>query len=122
MPQFGEFFKAKRIALKKTLRQFCLDNNLDPGNMSKLERGLLAPPQHEKLEEYALLLNLKEGSDEWYKFFDLAAADAGRIPSDLLSDEDVLDKLPVLFRSLRANKIPETKLDELVRKIKGHKA
>src|SRR3989304_556150 len=51
---FGEFFKQKRTGLKKTLRQFCAENNLDPGNISKLERGLMAPPQgSDKLEEYA---------------------------------------------------------------------
>ena len=41
----GEFFKQKRTGLKKTLRQFCAENKLDPGNISKLERGLMAPPQ-----------------------------------------------------------------------------
>ncbi len=42
---FGEFFKAKRQALGLTLREFCLKHKLDPGNISRLERGLLAPPQ-----------------------------------------------------------------------------
>lgn len=105
MGQFGEFFKAKRTALGKTLRQFCLDNDLDPGNISKLERGLFPPPQHEKLEEYARLLGLKKGTDDWYQFFDLAAAEAGKIPQDILNDEKIAGKLPIFFRNLRGQKI-----------------
>jgi len=121
MRQFGEFFKARRIALGLTLRQFCLKNNLDPGNISKLERGLFPPPQHEKLEEYAKLLGLKPGMDDWYQFFDLAAAESGKIPKDILSDEEVVEKLPILFRTLRGKKVSDEKLNKLVRKIRGHK-
>ena len=67
---FGEFFKEKRIALKKTLRQFCAENKLDPGNISRLERGLMPPPQgSDKLVEYARYLQIKKGSDDWYQIF-----------------------------------------------------
>lgn len=120
MGHFGDFFKAKRIQLGFTLRQFCLENNLDPGNISKLERGLFPPPQHEKLKEYAKLLGIKEGSDDWYQFFDLAAAEKGKIPQDILSDKAVVAKLPILFRTLRGKKISDEKLNKLIRKIKGH--
>ena len=117
--RFGEYFKQRRIALRKTLRQFCRDNGLDPGNISRLERGLLQPPQgRETLESYAKLLKLKKGSDEWYMFFDLAAAETGRIPQELLEDPAVLEKLPILFRTLRGQKVPNDQLDELVRAIR----
>lgn len=118
--RFGEFFKTKRIGLGKTLRQFCQDYNLDPGNISKLERGIFSPPQNrEKLEEYANHLQIKKGSDDWYEYFDLAAAEAGRIPEELLSDDEILEKLPILFRTLRGQKVPGKKLDELINKIRG---
>lgn len=118
MGQFSTFFREKRLALGVSLRQFCLRHGLDPGNISKLERGRLAPPQHDKLEEYARLLGLAEGSDDWYQFFDLAAAEAGRIPRDILEDKGVVESLPVLFRTLRGERIPDERLDELVKKIK----
>ncbi len=120
MRQFGEFFKTKRVALGKTLRQFCLENELDPGNISKLERGLFPPPQQEKLEEYAKLLGIKRGADDWGRFFDLAGAEAGKIPKDILSDKEVVEQLPILFRTLRGKKVSNEKLNKLVRKIKGH--
>ena len=116
---FGEFFKDKRISLRKTLRQFCTENKLDPGNISRLERGLMPPPQgSDKLEEYARFLEIKKGSDDWYKFFDLARIEAGRIPDELLKNESVAASLPILFRTLRGKKISEKKLDELVEMIR----
>ncbi|MCK9418760.1 MAG: helix-turn-helix domain-containing protein [Nitrospirae bacterium] len=116
---FGEFFKEKRIDLKKTLRQFCLDNKLDPGNISKLERGLMQPPQgSDKLEEYAKYLHIRKGTDDWYTFFDLAAVEGGRIPEELLNDAKIAASLPILFRTLRGKKISEKKLDELVEMIR----
>jgi len=116
---FGDFFKEKRIGLKKTLRQFCMENGLDPGNISKLERGLMQPPQgSDKLEEYAKYLHIKKGTDDWYKFFDLAAVEGGRIPEELLNDAKIAASLPILFRTLRGKKISEKKLDELVEMIR----
>ena len=52
------------------------------------------------------------------QFFDLAAAEKGRIPEDLQTEE-VLDKLPILFRTLRGQKVPDDKLDELVDLVRG---
>jgi len=115
---FGEFFKKKRIELDKTLRQFCLENGLDPGNISKIERGILPPPQTEKLEHYAKCLKIKKGSDDWYEFFDLAHASAGRIPDEILSDEEVLSKLPLVFRTLRGQKLNREQLNKLAKEIK----
>ena len=116
---FGAFFKAQRIALGKTLREHCLEHRLDPGNISKLERGLLPPPQsREKLEEYARSLKLKEGSSDWYQLFDLAAVETGRIPADL-QDEKLLRKLPAIFRTLRGQKLTEKQLSSLAERLRN---
>ena len=116
---FGEFFKEKRISHRETLRQFCAENKLDPGNVSRLERGLMPPPQgSDKLEEYARFLDIRKGSDDWYTFFDLARIEAGRIPEALLKNESVAASLPILFRTLRGQKISEKKLEKLVELIK----
>jgi len=113
-PEFGEFFRERRLALGKTLRQFCQEHRLDPGNISRLERGKVPPPKHEKLEQYAHLLQFEEGSDEWCQFFDLAAAEAGRLPADLQADTEILDRMPVLFRTLRGQKVSDEDLDDLI--------
>lgn len=102
-----------------TLRKFCEKAKADPGNTSKIERGVWPPPQdRDILERYAKALGLKEGTDKWYRFFDLAAADCGIIPQDIMSDEEVVKVLPVLFRTLRREKPTEQDLDRLVEKLR----
>ena len=116
---FGNYFKELRIKRRMTLRRFCEEFGFDPGNISKLERGLLPPPQSRgKLEQYAQALGLKKGTSAWYEFFDLAAASRGQIPQEILKDDKLVAKLPVLFRTLRGERVPEEKLDELIEVIK----
>jgi len=117
--KFGEFFHARRIATGLTLRQFCLQHGLDPGNISKLERGLLRPPKSpEKLGHYARLLHLVPGTPVWQKFFDLAAAERGMIPDELMEDEYIVRTLPLLFRTLRRARVDKTFLDDLVETVR----
>lgn len=116
---FGPFFKECRIKSGVSLRAFCKKHGFDPGNISKLERGRMGPPTtEEKLTEYAHALGIERGSDEWYEFFDRAAAERGRIPPDLLSNEEKLAKMPVLFRTLRGQKFDRADLDDLIERIR----
>lgn len=118
--KFGAFFKAKRIEQGITLRRFASENALDPGNLSRLERGILPPPKsREKIEGYAEMLQIQPGSDDWINFFDFAAAESGRIPEELLLDQQVLDNLPVFFRTMRGQQVSEEKLQELIKLIRG---
>jgi len=115
---FGDFFKKKRLESGKTLRQFCLENGLDPGNISKIERGILPPPQsREKLAHYAKCLGIVEGSDEWLEFFDIARADIGRIPEEILADSNIVAKLPLVFRTLKGQKLTGEQLEKLAREL-----
>ena len=115
---FGEFFKARRQALGLTLREFCLQHKLDPGNISRLERGLLPPPRDgNRLAEYAKCLGLKKGNGAWHAFFDLAAVSKGHIPAKLMEDEDLVAKLPLIFRALRGKRFTDKQLDALVKKV-----
>jgi transcriptional regulator with XRE-family HTH domain len=115
---FGEFFKKKRLEQNISLRQFCLKNGFDAGNLSKMERGLLAPPSStDLLSKYASALGLKEGTDEWREFFDRASACRGEMPIEILQDDELVQKLPLFFRTLRGEKVPEEKLDEIMKRI-----
>ncbi len=116
---FGLLLKKLRIAKRVTLRDFCHQHGLDPGNYSRLERGVFRPPgDREKLEQYAKALGVVTGGDDWLDFFDAAATSRGEIPEDLLSDEEIVEKLPVLFRTLRGKPVSPDKLDELVKRIR----
>jgi len=116
---FGEFFKSLRKKRRVTLRDFCLQAQADPANISRMERGAMPPPQDtDILERYAKALGVKSGSDDWYTFFDLAAAGRGIIPKDLLSDQDVVKMLPAFFRTLRGQKPTEEEMKKLIEKIR----
>ena len=116
---FGKFFKELRQRSGLTLRQFCSNHQMDPGNISKIERGKIAPPSsREILEKYASYLNLEEGTDDWYNFFDYAAACSGKIPADVMDNKKLVEKLPVIFRTLRGQKVPEEQLEDLAEVIR----
>ncbi len=116
---FGEFFKQKRVGLGLTLREFCRINGFDPGNISKLERGLHRPPQStEKRLQYAKALGIQEGTDEWLEFCDLAVVSAGKIPAYIASNERLMNTLPILFRAIRRKALDEEDLKGLVNSIK----
>ena len=116
---FAAYFQALRKEARISLRAFCDAAGADPGNISRLERRTIPPPQdREILSRYAKALNLKEGSDEWYRFIDLAAADRGIIPQDIMDVDDLVRMLPAFFRTLRGPKPTETDLRKVSEKIR----
>ena len=116
---FGEFIKQIRARQRLGLREFCLKNGYDPSNWSKIERGVLPPPRDEDtLRTWAKQLGLKQGSDDWLKFFDYAAVDSGRIPDYILKDEELLGKLPAFFRTLSGNRPSREELENLIKLLR----
>ena len=116
---FGQFVKEERLARGLGLREFCRKLGIDASNWSKVERGVLPPPQDEKkLKEIAHILGIRAGTDKWKSLKDQANIDAGIIPKDLLSDKDVLNSLPMFFRTIRSEKPTPEELDKLIEKIR----
>lgn len=116
---FGEFIKKRRIDRGLGLREFCKQIEIDASNWSKVERGVLSPPQdEEKLKPIAQALGIKFGSKEWKEMKDMANIDAGIIPADILSDKQVLDSLPMFFRTIRSEKPTPEELDKLINIIR----
>lgn len=111
---FGEFFRKKRLDNDMTLREFCREYNLDPGNISKIERGKI-PPSLNRIEEYADFLMLSK--EERKEFKELAQIAAGRIPDEIIDNEDAVAKLPMLFRAMRGEELSEEALRELAEAI-----
>lgn len=80
----------------------------------------LPPPRDEEtLRVWAKQLGLKQGSDDWLKFFDYAAVGAGRIPEHILEDKELAAHLPVFFRTLSGQKPSREELGKLLEIIKG---
>jgi hypothetical protein len=84
---------------------------------------LLSPPQdEEKLQEIAQVLEIPLNSDSWKELRDSASIDAGLIPKDILSDQQIVNALPMFFRTIRSDKPTPEELEvliEILRKDKG---
>jgi len=117
---FGTFIKELRAKQRLGLREFCQEHGHDPSNWSKIEREVLSPPRDEEtLRTWAKQLGLKPGSDDWHKFHDYAAVDAGRIPDHLLEDKELAAHLPVFFRTLSGQKPSREDLEKLLKLIRS---
>jgi transcriptional regulator with XRE-family HTH domain len=116
---FGDYIKNTRILKGLSLREFCKRIDMDASNWSKIERGVLSPPQDdEKLKLIAKVLEIKKTSEEWKEMKDKASIGAGLIPGDILSDKKVSKSLPLFFRTLRSEKPTPDELDKLIQIIR----
>lgn len=116
---FGNFIKELRLKKGLTLREFCKTYNHDPSNWSKLERGIIPPPSDEKiLNLWAEQLGISKFSSDWYTLIDLAAAERGIIPFDLKKDENILEKLPLFYRTLRGQKPTKSEMKKIAELLK----
>jgi transcriptional regulator with XRE-family HTH domain len=117
---FGTFIKELRAKQRLGLREFCLKTGYDPSNWSKIEREVSPPPKDDAtLRDWARQLGLKRGSDDWHRFFDYAAVDAGRIPAHILEDEKLAAHLPAFFRTLSGQKPSREDLEKLLKLIRS---
>jgi len=117
---FGEFIKSLRIERDIGLREFCRRLSIDPSNWSKVERGILAPPQDsEKFDQIAEILGIDKNSEVYIELIDKASIDAGIIPKDILSDRETLNSLPMFFRTIRSEKPTPEELEKLIKRIRG---
>ena len=116
---FGEFVKERRIARDITLRRFCQSIDWDASNWSKIERGLLAPPQdEEKLKRIAEIIGIEQGSENWQAMKDLSRIGAQKLPDDAVTHRRILKALPLFFRTVRSDKPTAEELDKLIASIK----
>jgi transcriptional regulator with XRE-family HTH domain len=111
---FGEFIKKLRAEKRLGLREFCIATDCDPSNWSKVERGMLPPPQDQVLlDRICVILGLQENSEKRELVFDYAAIDAGKIPQYVLKDAELVKRLPVFFRTATGKKPTEEELAKL---------
>lgn len=116
---FGEYIKQKRVANRLSLREFCRQLNEDASNWSKIERGKLAPPQDSaKLQKIAELLGIERDTQDWNTLCDLASIDAGKIPSYILDNQEVVKSLPIFFRTIGSIKPTEEDISKLIEAVK----
>jgi transcriptional regulator with XRE-family HTH domain len=113
---FAVFIREKRIAVGLTLREFCRLVDFDASNWSKVERGLSTPPQSKAfLERIASILKIEPGSQEYKEMYDLAALST---VSEELLEPEIIEQLPIFFRTVRGDPPSEDELRKLIAKIR----
>jgi hypothetical protein len=83
-----------------------------------MERDQLAPPDsEEKLERFAQVLSILE-KVKIRDFIDLACFSRGKIPEDIMSDDRLMGSLPLVFRTLRGQRLSEDSLRDLAEVVR----
>jgi transcriptional regulator with XRE-family HTH domain len=117
---FGIFIREMRLKADLSLRKFCQLAQIDPSNWSKVERDIMIPSyEREKMEEISKIIKLEVGSQEYFEFFDLAAIAKRKIPDEVYSDQEVLEALPIFFRTVHGQKPTPEELDKVIHLLKN---
>ena len=115
---FGDNITARRAELRLTLRDCAIRAGIDPGNLSKIERGRLSPPQNDGLlARLVEALELK-GTEEGQRLIDVAAVQNGRIPTDIAQNAALVGALPILLRAVNSRGLGETQLARILEMIR----
>lgn len=117
---FGKYLRKLRLERNLSLRKFSSLIEMDPGNLSRIERGVFPPPSEDKVIHIAKTLGLDRGNEEWIQLMDYFYISKKEIPGYVLDEEDLLEKLPVIFRSLTGSKLKSEDLDKLIELIKNN--
>ena len=121
LKKFGELLRDYRMKKNFSLRDICKIVNYDPSNWSKIERGLISPPNDPKtLPEWADAMGIKRESTEYYNFIDLANIAQGIIPDYIMQEKDLVRALPAFFRTIRNEKPTKKEIDDLINLIKNN--
>ena len=114
--KFGDYAKNLRIEAGQTLRSFCRDAAIDPSNWSKIERGVISPPDDpDFLGRLADTLALN--GEQRAELADMAAIARGQIPADL-KDDEILAKMPAFFRAIRGQEYTREDFEKLMSGVK----
>lgn len=114
---FGQLIQARRAEIRLTLRDCAVRAGMDPGNLSRLERGRVAPPQDSEILQ-RLTEALELTSSRAQDLMDVAAMQNGRIPPDIISNEEVMSALPILLRTVNNRQLDGAQVDKLIELIK----
>ena len=118
-PSFGSFITQLRMSTGLTLREFCIEYDLDPFLLSKLERGIV-PPSHidEENLKFATALGLKEGSDLWVEFLNMASLSTQPVEDAVSEDERVIQESPLFIDCDIGPELTETETDAFIETIR----
>lgn len=113
---FGEFSREKRLNNNLTLRNFCNRFGFDTAYISRLENNKIpAPKNREKISLLAKSLNIKKGTKDWSKFFDLAYQSRKELSPEIKENaSEIINILPAFLRKPDGKKIKKDNIKKLI--------
>lgn len=97
----GEFLMEKRAERRLSRRGFAQSVGLDPAYYARIERGIIEPPREGVLNRIAEGLEIQQWTPEWEEMLRLAEVGRGKIPSELMNDEQIAGLLPAFFAKVK---------------------
>jgi len=117
---FGTYLKSLRKASGKAARIVALEAGMQPSNYSRLEYGVINPPQIKaKLDRLARAVGIIDNEAEMARFYDLAAMANQSIPLDLADIISKDDAVPLMLRTLGNKRLTKQEVEEIVRLVRG---
>lgn len=113
---FGTHIKDLRIRAGLTLRTFASRLGIDASNWSKIERGIIPPPNPDDLIMRITGI-IKTEAGDIQTLHDLAALARKELPGDLMGDEALLAKMPAFFRAMKGREYTPEDMDKLIADI-----
>lgn len=110
--EFGRLLAERRQEASLTLREFGRMVEYDPSNLSKIERGAIAPPASNViLRKWANALSLKENTREYNDF--ISSGVAGTFVKKHRSEKEIEDLMPAFCRTISNKKLDPNTYEEL---------
>ncbi len=110
---FGDFISQKRIEKKYTMREFAAKLSISAPYLADIEHGHRNPPDKDKLDEIASVLELSK--EETEEMLDLAGEKRGETPPDLM---DYMVGKPYISYALRRMRDAGAGEDEWMEMVK----
>lgn len=115
---FGQLVARRRAELRLTLRECAVRADIDAGDLSKMERGKVSPPQSSAVVERLVAALELSGTTDGQAMLDTAALENGRLPVDLAGNPAVVSALPLLLRTFDNRQLDEQRMQRLLEKIR----
>lgn len=119
---FGEWIRRYRADNQITLRDFCKSRNVDSGNWSKLERGVMAPPpdivqQRRIVRE---IIGIDESHPDYYWVFAMMKDARASILRQVGESHNVVGALPMFVSKADGTRLTHSELQDLIEFVKDH--
>jgi len=117
---FGEFLREQRKKVGLTSRKAALQSGMQPSNYCRIENGTLNPPQENgRLKAIFNALELKGGSEEATRFYDLAAKANDAVPLDIAEIISRDEAVPLMLRTIGNRRLSESEIQGIIELIRG---